>query len=496
VIAIVVSRADYASEHIGEQLRTLADWTEHADPNRADAEGGGRVFRLDDLAGRGSAATDGPAFELRTFDAMHLDLERPADAFGTVEDAPDADPDLLLFVSRHSGDTGPLLTCHFTGNFGTAKYGGFDGGLARTCPNAQKRLLAAFDEHAPERYEVGMECTHHGPSGVGVPSMFVELGSGETEWEDPDGARAVARSVLDLAGVGPDVPKRAETGSEGGRARHLVGFGGGHYVPRFERVLRETAWGVGHVASDWQLDELGDPIANPEVLRRAFERSRADHALVEGTKEELRAALADLDYRVVSETWVREVDDRPLDLVAALEADLGSVEDGLRFGDVVPAAAGDGGDPNEAYAVRRFPAELLSEAQGVHPEATREAVETNAVAFLTGESGTRAVGRVALPTGGADDAAGPGAADGGVAAYRSLVDALADVLAEKYDAVTFEEGVVVARETAFVPAKARELGVPEGPAFGRLADGEPVDVDGGTVHPSDVRDERERRFDI
>jgi len=43
---------------------------------------------------------------------------------------------------------------------------------------------------------------------------------------------------------------------------------------------------------------------------------------------------------------------------------------------------------------------------------------------------------------------------------------------------------------------ARDRGVPEGPAFGRLADGDPVEVDGETVTPEDVSRSRADRFPV
>ncbi|UPV73095.1 hypothetical protein M0R89_11095 [Halorussus limi] len=452
MIAIVVSRADSASEHIGDHLLDLADWETREDDARPDAEGGGRFYRTED-------------FELREFDALHLEIEDAAAAFGSPDAAGADAPDLLVFASRHSGDTGPLLTAHFTGNFGPAEYGGVEGGLAEACPNAHARLLEAFAERAPDGYEVGMECTHHGPSEVGVPSLFAELGSDESEWEDPEGARAVARGILDLAGVEPH------------RERQLVGFGGGHYAPRFERVERETDWAVGHIAADWMLDAMGSPERNREVIRRAFEESRADRAVIEGEYPELKRVVADLGYDAVSETWVRETTGVPLALVEGLEADLSPISAGLRFGDAAREY-----DPEATeYELVDLPNDLLAEAQSIDADATREAVASRALAFETEQSGSRAAGRAAVR--GPDDA-------------EALVEALADVLRTKYDSVAREDGAVVARETAFDPEKARTLGVEEGPAFGKLSAGEPVTVSGREIDPQKVRSERVREFPV
>ncbi|WP_415378687.1 D-aminoacyl-tRNA deacylase [Halosimplex sp. TS25] len=465
MLAVVVSRADSASVHVGERLRDVADWTEHTDGSRPDAHGGGTVYRTD-------------AVELREFDDLHLNLEDAGDAFGRVDDEGAVrDPDLLVFASRHAGETDELLTAHPTGNFGPAEYGGETGHFSRACPKAHSRVVEALEAHAPPGYEVGVECTHHGPTAVGVPSMFVEVGSDEPQWEDSDAAEAVARAILELRDVAPDAPP------ENGRRRHLVGFGGGHYAPRFERIVRETDWGVGHVAADWCLDAMGDPDANRDVIRRAFEASAADYGVVEGDRPDLKRVVADLGYRVVSETWVRETAGVPLALVDAVEDRLTGVDEGVRFGD--RATEYDRGvDPGELgpdLSVADLPEELVDAAQGVDHEATLAAVEAATVAYETTEGGTRLGSRAVVDADHDADA---------------LVDELAAVLEARYETVEREGDDLVARETAFDPDRARTLGIPDGPKFGKLSQGEAVTVDGDRIDPSVVHVDREHRFSV
>ena len=192
----------------------------------------------------------------------------------------------------------------------------------------------------------------------------------------------------------------------------------------------------------------------------------------------LEETLDELDCRLVSETWLREVDDRPLALVDAVETELGAIDDGIRFGDRSAASV----------AVVDLPADLVSAAQGIDPDRVRAIVEANTVAFATENGGTRVGSRVAIP--------GDDGDDDSVGARDAIIEGLADVLAEKYDTVWIEADAVVAEETAFDPELAREAGVPEGPKFGALADGEPVTVDGETVSPERVRTERTHRFRI
>ncbi|MGQ4554616.1 D-aminoacyl-tRNA deacylase [Halobellus sp. GM3] len=490
MIGLVVSRADSASINVGEALRSLVEWERHDDPSASDADGGGTYYRHGD-------------FELREFEEWHLELDGVAEAFT-------AEPDFVAFLSRHAGETGPLLTAHFTGNFGPAEYGGTPGELSRACPNVQRAVVEAFDRYAPEGYEVGIECTHHGPSDVGAPSLFVELGSDESAWKDPEGARAVARAVLELSGTEPDADGTADSGagSAGGpdaestadsdASRHVVGFGGGHYAPQFERIVRETDWGVGHVAADWVLQSMGSPDANADVLERAFEQSAATRALVVGDRPELEAVLDDLGHRVVDETWLRVTTGVGVDLVAALEGALSPVDGGLRFGaDAETVRERPAGD---AFEIVSLPDDLLAEASGIDREATFEAVASRVLAFETVEGGTKPRGRAAVRVGDGDGDSN-GAVDGGDSASddvagvpEGVVGDLIAVLGSKYDDVVREDDRVVATRETFDPAAAVAAGVPEGPAFGRLADGEAVEVGDETVAPEEVRAEETVSF--
>ena len=469
VIAIVVSRADSASTHIGEHLLACEEWTPHEDPDRPDSAGGGTYYR-----------TDG--FELREFASMHLDLDDPAQAFSAPDDIA-----FLVSVSRHAGETGPLLTAHFTGNFGAADYGGEPASVARAAPGAQKVVVDALADHTPANYDVGIECTHHGPTTLSVPSLFVELGSDEPQWQDPEGARAVAKAVLELRGATADHRVRPD-----GPPRHVVGFGGGHYTPRCTRLVRNSDWAVGHIGSDWQLDTMGDPTANQALIDRVFEASNAEIAVVDGDRPILTSVIDDLGYRVVSETWLRTVGTRPLDVVDAAETLLSSVDNGLRFGEVSVSAAGaasdtDSGADTEAnslvdhWFVVDLPDELLASAAGVDGDAVWNAVATRTVAFETTEGATLPSGRALVVD---------------AAAFDELVDRLAELLEASYESVERSADEVVCRATRFDPQKASTLGVPEGPKFGTLASGTAITINGRRIEPHAVESPVVERFAV
>jgi D-aminoacyl-tRNA deacylase len=113
-----------------------------------------------------------------------------------AQNLPDIFPEaeLIVFISRHSSQSGtPTLTVHTPGNFADAGLGGLPRtvSVAPACAMRDAlKSLAYYQKKLGLEYEVSFEVTHHGPS-LKVPTMFVELGSSQLQWDDSKAASAV-----------------------------------------------------------------------------------------------------------------------------------------------------------------------------------------------------------------------------------------------------------------------------------------------------------------
>jgi D-aminoacyl-tRNA deacylase len=174
-------------------------------------------------------------------------------------------PETYIFLSRHSSASGrPTLSSHFTGNFGpTADFGGRPRELAYTCPSLQREYMVRLVEEARglEEYEVVLEATHHGPTSLKRPLLFVEIGSSETEWRDPKAHRAVGEALIEaLQGVRP---------VEGVG----VAFGGTHYPQKFTELLVEGSYALGAIAAKYALPHLDEGMVG-QMIDKAAEKVR------------------------------------------------------------------------------------------------------------------------------------------------------------------------------------------------------------------------------
>jgi D-aminoacyl-tRNA deacylase len=167
-------------------------------------------------------------------------------------------PELLVFVSRHSSQSGiPTLSVHTPGNFGEAELGGITRKISVSPASAMKEaLLEMFRQREQLRlsYKVSYECTHHGPS-LDVPTMFVELGSSPVQWKDVKAAEAVAHAAMAA------VAKQSMYSA-------VLGVGGPHYNEKFTRLAVDTDVAFGHIIPKYAI-----PKVDTKMLRQCVQRT-------------------------------------------------------------------------------------------------------------------------------------------------------------------------------------------------------------------------------
>jgi D-aminoacyl-tRNA deacylase len=140
-------------------------------------------------------------------------------------------PQAYVFLSTHRAESGiPSLTVHTTGNFTDKEVlGARPKEVGAIDPDLQKNYLIALNERRAklEGYEITIEATHHGPTSLRRPVLFVELGSTEKQWGDPHAAGVIADALMASLASGKKWDRVA------------LAFGGTHYPQKFNKVLLE-----------------------------------------------------------------------------------------------------------------------------------------------------------------------------------------------------------------------------------------------------------------
>lgn len=200
------------------------------------------------------------------------------------------DADFFVVPSTHKSESGQnSLTIHATGNWGKADFGGNGHELEYTWPAAIKVGLKAMKEAALDSYNVSMEVTHHGPSTIGKPLVFIEIGSGEAQWNDRKAGKVVADAIRAI------YENRDEF-------ENYIGFGGIHYAPSFTNVMLENPEvAVGHVAPKYASEFL-----DKEIIAQALKKGFAGKAVFDwkGIKSEPRNTALEA-LKVLGAEWVK-----------------------------------------------------------------------------------------------------------------------------------------------------------------------------------------------
>lgn len=382
--------------------------------------------------------------------------------------------DLIIFASKHrSKDGRAILTVHSTGNVKEAKFGGRERQLAVSAPQAVRSFLRSLDRLAgSENYQVTLESTHHGPSDLEIPSVFIEIGSSEEQWLDEVAGRIVANAILLLKDY--DAPV-------------AVGFGGTHYSPRQTALILETDITFGHIFPDHALKELDE-----DMVRQAFEKSGADFAYFDrksmkaNQREMLGKIVESAGFEVLRESDIRDMDGIPTEFCAQLRQKVKEICPSCR-----PRITS--GIKCEILScqdcicpkvkIARINSNLLSEAEKLDKKRLEDFLSDHNIAYLEYENGRFAHVIIAL-----NDTCARLVAD-------ELTGECVDILKEHYK-VKMKKGTLEITDRKFSPVLARSLGINEGPLFGRLAKGESVTINGKTINPEMVYETNKRAIKL
>lgn len=192
-----------------------------------------------------------------------------------------------IFLHKHSSESGlPVFTVHQPGNLTSrAPLGGRPREVALVNPTLFGMLAKAI--HRASEGAMGLplalEATHHGPTSLERPVLFVELGSGPSQWEDERLATLLLEAVLAVCrGLEPP---------PGGPVALAVG--GPHYPEKFKRLVLEQGVRPAGIASKHVLDGLDEALIR-HMLSRSLEPVTHIYVDWKGARAQHRALLAKL----------------------------------------------------------------------------------------------------------------------------------------------------------------------------------------------------------
>jgi len=183
------------------------------------------------------------------------------------------DPDLVIFARRHRSEAArPAFLTHSTGNWGAkAEYGGDPHELSKT---SALLLKAAFNTLSTQRhikemedFTVDIEVTHHGPTSIEKPLIFLELGSSEKEWEIEKAGKVVAHSTFHACLT---YSKMLENNIKYPTTIGL-GFGGTHYAPQFRKLISMHNIALSFICPKYYIQDL-DKIIIQQMISNTHEK--------------------------------------------------------------------------------------------------------------------------------------------------------------------------------------------------------------------------------
>jgi D-aminoacyl-tRNA deacylase len=193
-----------------------------------------------------------------------------------LEDS-DIKPDIIIFASRHTSKTArPAFLVHTTGNWGkNADFGGDPHTLSLTSALLQKAgFLSLIEKDLPTNlsgFSFDIEVTHHGPTSLGIPLIFMELGSSKVEWEIVEAGDSVANAIINTINKYIELTRK-------GNQQICLGFGGTHYAPNFQRLIESKNIALSFICPKYYIQEL-----NVDLITKMIQNTseKVDYFLID-----------------------------------------------------------------------------------------------------------------------------------------------------------------------------------------------------------------------
>ena len=186
------------------------------------------------------------------------------------------DADLFIFISKHSAVEGrPSLTCHPIGNFGKAEKGGREKTLCTAPSFFLKNILNELNKNSDDAdYDVTMEATHHGPF-LEKPILFVEIGSSEKEWEDQNAGSIIAKSLISTIknNSNNNYSINKNFNEKNNNYESIFVIGGSHYNHVATKAMLKTNFGVGHICTKYNLENLDESLIK-QAMKKTIPEAR------------------------------------------------------------------------------------------------------------------------------------------------------------------------------------------------------------------------------
>jgi D-aminoacyl-tRNA deacylase len=293
--------------------------------------------------------------------------------------------------------------------------------------------------------------THHGPTGLHIPSFFVEIGSTDKEWTDPRAGEAAAVAILDAVPI---------------NAVPLIGFGGTHYAVRQTEIALTSRGAFGHIAHSREIPGL-----DHAMIRRMWDESGAVAAYIDRKALDrevftrLSEMLDQLDIQRLSEQEISAMGHLSWDTYKAVRAMAEEISPGARC--YVHGLRGDGA----LSLIRANPVLIAETVKSDEPGLIKDLDELPVVHLSTCDNRLLPdfITYVELSS----------------KLIHDLNTLCVKIIRNKEITATERDHLIITK-VRFDPQKARERGVPSGPAYKRLAAGLSIEINGRVITPAMV----------